>query len=187
MENTNFIPNLEEESENPVATEDIGIYSRIVKQPFQPRVLPSTSLTDTTIFNVSNSSELSDLFFKNTTENMFRLVVQIEKLEKEIIELKELLLKKNMKTTTFINGMIDNKYIIKKQIPIIIEESIDETIAYFSEANIFSSGNTTFESIKNLKSSIVDYYIRLKSKDRNELGKIAIYTLDIIEEYIEER
>jgi len=57
-------------------------------------------------------------------------------------------------------------------IPIIIEESDDETMITFPDAGVSGFGSTEAEALLNFKKSIIDLYNDLRSTPENELGEI---------------
>ncbi len=151
-------------------TQDIGLFSGITVKEI----------------NSFLNSPTSDIDDSNYTVIM-RLANVVQELRIKIEKFETLLQNRVEPFNTYIYGDISEHYYIKEKIPVLIEEEDEIIQATFVELNIFGSGESQFEAIRNLKISLSDYYERLQCKKDQKLGKIAKYTFDILNKYIGEK
>ncbi len=79
---------------------------------------------------------------------------------------------------------IGEEFELTQPISIVLEESEDEVIASFPEVELFSTGNTESEAILNLKSKLIELFIDLTGTPQNELGKLPLVWLRILNKVI---
>jgi len=61
---------------------------------------------------------------------------------------------------------------VVRPIPIVLEETEDETIANFPEVEVYAVGSGEAEAIGNLKKSIAELYLELDQTSEQQLGKV---------------
>jgi hypothetical protein len=120
--------------------------------------------------------------------NIYSLIMQIStalnQLTDEIKLLKEEFRARPNVSSSLLNDLNDNKYIVKKPIPIIIEETEEECLARWPEINAFGVGSTISEAILNLKENIIDIYNDFLMRKKSTLGILALNVLEIMKIYI---
>jgi len=79
---------------------------------------------------------------------------------------------------------IDEKLDVIQPIPIVIEEFRDEVIASFPELEIFAVANNEPEAICDLKAEIRDLYYDLITTPKDQLGRLPLSWLRILERLI---
>lgn len=79
---------------------------------------------------------------------------------------------------------ISERFELIHPIPIVLEESEDEVVASFPEVELFAVGSTESEAILNLKSSIIELFSDLAGTPKNELGKLPLSWLRILNKVI---
>ena len=79
---------------------------------------------------------------------------------------------------------IDEKLDVIQPIPIVIEEFRDEVIASVPEVELFAVANNEPEAISNLKTEIRDLYYELIETPKDELGKLPLSWLRVLERLI---
>lgn len=79
---------------------------------------------------------------------------------------------------------IDEKLNVIRPIPIVIEEYKDEVIASFPEIEVYAVADNEPEAISNLKTEIRNLYYELIETPKDELGKLPLSWLRIIERLI---
>ncbi len=75
-------------------------------------------------------------------------------------------------------------YSLRRPIPIVIEESEEETVASFPETETYGSGSTPSEAIGELKRQIASLYDDLANSDPGEFGKLPAAWWRILQYYV---
>lgn len=109
---------------------------------------------------------------------------KIESLTKKVneisIKLKNLPLVKN----TTLRDLNSEKFLLKENIEIIVEEYPDEIIAQWPEVEVFGHGVTQPEAILDLKNEVIDLYEDISNTKKKELGKLPEMWLRILKKVI---
>lgn len=79
---------------------------------------------------------------------------------------------------------IDETLNVIQPVPIVIEESTYEVIASFPELQVFAVGDNEPEAISNLKAAIRDLYYDLVETPKDELGRLPLSWLRILERLV---
>lgn len=79
---------------------------------------------------------------------------------------------------------IDETLDVIQPIPILVEEYTDEVIASFPELEVFAVGDNEPEAISNLKTAIKDLYYDLAETPQDELGKLPLRWLRILDRLV---
>ena len=107
--------------------------------------------------------------------------------ESEILEkidhLEQVLKKIAERKTLFINSLHDSRLELKIPLPITLENDGYQFITYNPDMDIYGCGETEYESIEDLRKSIVDLYFDLKEEELgSDLQKIFEYLQSVISE-----
>jgi hypothetical protein len=109
---------------------------------------------------------------------------QIDSLREKIDNLLSLLRDMPLIKNTILRDLNSEKYSLKENIEIIIEEYQDEIIALWPEIEAFGHGITQPEAILNLKNEIIDLYEDLSNTKEKELGRLPKMWLRILKKVI---
>jgi hypothetical protein len=108
----------------------------------------------------------------------------IAELRNTVGELTEALHARPLVLSTEIVDLSSRDYLVRHPIPIVIEESEEETVASFPETETFGAGGTASEAIGELKKQIIWLYEDLATSDPDEFGKLPAAWWRILQHYV---
>jgi len=169
---------------------NIKIYTgrRVASQSHYARVLAALALARSEAFSQIKISE--ELSSEKIRDEISKLASSVESTKQELVSHKEAIDKlceglderPVIKETRLFD--IDEKLAVIQPIPIVIEEFKDEVIASFPELEVYAVADSEPEAISNLKTEIRDLYYDLIETPKDELGKLPLSWLRILERLI---
>lgn len=117
-------------------------------------------------------------------EAVAELRQSVAELRDVVAELGEALRVRPLVLSTEIIDLNSEDYSLHRPIPIVIEESEEETVASFPETETYGSGSTPSEAIGELKRQIASLYDDLANSDPSEFGKLPAAWWRILQYYV---
>jgi predicted RNase H-like HicB family nuclease len=111
----------------------------------------------------------------------------LDAIQKDLVELKQMvaqLLASAKHHTVWITSFAPEAFVLRKNMPVCIEQTEDSFVATFLDANVSTSGETKEEACSNLRSLILDTLESLEAEPEAELGPEPIRQLSVLREFI---